>query len=178
MTTDPSPVSRGLLGGLEHLLEQVLFASRWLVVPAYAGLVLVLGLLVIRFCLELGHALPGFMEMTATETIILALQLVDLTLVMNLVAVILLAGFDNFVSRMALDEHPDRPEWLGRLTFAGMKQKVVGSIIGITAVYMLESFLNIEHQSQESLILRIALFLCFVLAGLILAWTERLSGHD
>lgn len=162
---------------LELGFEALIFGSRWLTAPVYLALVVLLAALVVGLVEHLVQLVPNVLAMSETDTVIAALKLIDLSLVINLVIIIMMAGFENFVSRMSLEEHEDRPEWLGKIDFAEMKLKVIGSIIAIAAISMLETLLNIEQEKGEMIVLQLAIFLAFVVAGLLMAWTEKLAGR-
>lgn len=177
MTDEAGPVTqRSTAKRLELGFEALIFGSRWLTAPVYLCLVVLLAVLVIGLIEHLVALVPHVLAMSETEIVVAALKLIDLSLVINLVIIIMMAGFENFVSRMSLAEHEDRPEWLGKIDFGEMKLKVIGSIIAISAISMLETLLNIEQEKSELTILQLAIFLAFVVAGLLMAWTEKLAG--
>ena len=162
---------------LERLIAAVLVASRWLMAPLYLGLLAVLVVVVVGFFQELVEVIRGFGELHRDGVIITALKLVDIVLVGNLVLIVIGVGLDTVVSRSIAEAQGDRPRWIGQDDFAGLKLKVVASIIAIAAVDLLESFVEIETVDKGQLVWKIAVFLAFVVAGLLLALMDRLTGE-
>jgi uncharacterized protein (TIGR00645 family) len=160
----------------EKLLANLLIASRWLMAPLYLGLLVVLIVVVVAFFRELVGIVATFADLHRDGVILAALQLIDLVLIGNLVLIVIGAGLDTVVSRRITDAHAARPEWMGKDDFAGLKLKVVASIIAIAAVDLLESFVEIDTVDKGELGWKIAVFMAFVVAGLLLAWMDRLTG--
>ena len=174
--TPPSPP--GLSKRIEERFETILFGSRWLAVPIYVGFAVALVLLVIKFVEEIWHAVPQIFEMEERALIVVVLQLIDLSFTINLVVIVMFAGYENFVSRIAVDEHEDRPDWLDHIDFAALKLKLIASIVAIAAIDLLQRFVDIDHQNRDTLIMLGGLELLFVVAGLLLAATDRISGQS
>lgn len=161
---------------IERKIEAGLFASRWIMAPFFAGLILALAVLLLKFLQELWHVVPHVLSITAGETILAVLGLVDLTLVGSLVLMIILAGYENFVSKIETPEHSDRPEWMGHVDFTDLKLKVVGSIVAISAIQLLAAFLEIGDHDKIELGWLIGLHLTFVVSGVLLAVMDRVSS--
>ena len=159
------------------LIEIILFSARWLLVPVYLAMVLLLGMLVVYFLVELAHAVPGLLQMSEKDLIVLTLSLIDLSLSANLVVLVILSGYENFVSRVHLPENDNRPEWLSKIDFSGLKLKILGSITVIAAVHLLGDFLDAGTHDDGAFGWQIAIVLIFALLGLIFAITDRL-GND
>ena len=160
------------------LIEATLFAARWLMVPIYLAMVVLLGMLVFFFLADIIHALPELPGMSEKGLIILTLSLIDLSLVANLVILVILSGYENFVSRADLPASGNRPDWLNRIDFTGLKLKLIGSITIIAAVHILSAFLEGGPQANALLGWQVAILLVFGLLGLLFALTERLGGGD
>jgi uncharacterized protein (TIGR00645 family) len=160
----------------EKLLANLLIASRWLMAPLYLGLLVALAVVVVAFFRELAGTIGTFTDLHRDGVILATLQLIDLVLVGNLVLIVIGAGLDTVVSRRVADTQAARPEWMGKDDFAGLKLKVVASIIAIAAVDLLESFVEIDTVDKRGLVWQIAVFMAFVIAGLLLAWMDRLAG--
>jgi uncharacterized protein (TIGR00645 family) len=128
----------------EHFLEVLIFNSRWLLAPFYLGLVAGIVILLIKFAQEFfhvaGHALTG----TESEVILAILTLVDMSLVANLLIIIIFSGYENFVSKIDTGGHEDRPDWMGKVDFSGLKIKVIASIVAISAIELLKAFVNVD----------------------------------
>ena len=134
---------------MERLIERLLFQGRWLLVPFYLGLMLSLALLVVKFVEELVHVAPRVLQLRGAEVILAVLDFVDLSLAGNLIVLVVFSGYESFVSRM--DAHVDRPEWMGKVDFSGLKLKVMGSVVAISAIHLLRAFMNIAAQSERKL---------------------------
>lgn len=162
---------------LETMFERLLFSSRWLLAPFYLGLAVSLALLLCKFTLSavdlVLHGLTG----SEDHLIVGVLGLIDVSLMGNLVLMVMFAGYENFVSRMDLHDHPDRPSWMGRVGFGELKLKLMTSIVAISAIHVLEDFMNAPNLKDRELAWRAGLHILFIISGVLLAWMDRLS-HD
>lgn len=170
------PPSRSTLP-LVRLVESMLFGGRWLLAPLYLAMLVLLALIVTRFILELAHAAPGILEMSETQVIMATLSLIDLSLTANLIVLVILSGYENFVARITLAERDRRPEWMGNIDFSGLKLKMLGSITVIAAVHVLRVFLEVRTEPDRVVIFEAGLMLALVVTGLLLALTDRIAGH-
>jgi uncharacterized protein (TIGR00645 family) len=159
---------------IQVLLGRVLFAARWLLAPVYIVMLLLMLLIVIKIVQQFVIAVPELFSLDVTRLIMLVLSLIDLSLAGNLVLVVALSGYENFVSRLSLDED-DRPAWLGKIDFAGLKLKLLASIVAIASVDLLKTFLDVQDEPREQVLLRLGLYLGFVVAGVLLALMDRIS---
>jgi uncharacterized protein (TIGR00645 family) len=158
-------------------IETVLFASRWLLVPIYLAMILLLGMLVFFFLLDIVHALPDLLKITENNLVILTLSLIDLSLVANLVVLVVLSGYENFVTSIHTTGADRRPEWLTKIDFSGLKLKLLGSITVIAAVHLLGNFLEVGQQDDRNLGWQVLIVVVFAVLGLIFAITDR-AGAD
>jgi uncharacterized protein (TIGR00645 family) len=161
---------------IETVLEQALFKSRWLLAPFYLGLVLSLAMLLAAFVAELLHALPNamrFNEVDPEGVILVTLGLIDLSLAGNLVVIVIFSGYENFVSKINTENAEDRPSWMGTLDFSGLKMKLIGSIVAISAISLLRAFMTLTEPDQPldegRLRWMLMLHLTFVVSGLLFA---------
>ncbi|MGE0722955.1 MAG: TIGR00645 family protein [Alphaproteobacteria bacterium] len=173
---DRDPSRRRLRSTLERLLERGIFMSRWLLAPFYLALVLGLVLLAVKFLQELFHFLPTTFSASGNDVILAVLTLVDLVLVANLVLMVIFSGYENFVSKIDVEDHPDRPEWMGKLDAGGLKLKLIASIVAISSIALLKAFMNADKVSDRDLGWMVGLHLMFVVSGLILAITDKISS--
>lgn len=173
----PRAAAPGLGQKLEVGLERTMFAIRWIMAPVYLCLLATLVLLVCKFVQEFASSVPILLRMKVSQLITLVLTLIDLSLAGNLVVIVALSGYENFISRMDLGGHVDRPAWLGQVDFTGLKLKVIASIVAIASVEMLKTFLDVEDIPREQILLRLVLYMGFVVAGVLMALMDRLSGH-
>jgi uncharacterized protein (TIGR00645 family) len=163
---------------LERAIEHTIYASRWLMAPIYLGLIAALGILIVTFFRELTHALPGVMAMEESDVILLILSLVDISLAGNLVLIILFSGYENFVSKIGPAEHRDRPSWMGKVDFSGLKSKLIASIVAISAIHLLKIFMDLGKYSQQDLLWYTLIHLSFVVSGVgfaVMDWIDSKS---
>lgn len=160
------------LKNIEHILEKVMFASRWLMAPFYLGLIICLIVLLITFCSELIHFFTGGMTFEETEIILFALTLIDLSFTGNLLLIVIFSGYENFVSKIDIANHEDKPSWMGTVDFSGLKLKLISSIVAISGIHLLKLFFNLNNYTKEQITLFIAVHLTFVFSGVILAYMD------
>lgn len=179
----PAPRKRMLL---EQILEQALFNSRWLMAPFYVGLVAALALLLVTFVIELVHGAPQ--AITSPEhAILLVLSLIDLSLAGNLVLIVTLSGYENFVSKIDTRGHVDRPAWMGTIDFSAMKIKLIASIVAISAISLLRAFMRLAAGGEDgasghaappdntTMAWLLGLHLTFVVSGVLFALMDWLA---
>jgi uncharacterized protein (TIGR00645 family) len=180
MTEQPAPYRPNpFLNGFKKGLESVLFNSRWLMAPFYLGLVVSLAVLLYKFLMMLWefmlHA-PGAKE---ADIILGVLSLIDVSLAGNLILIVVFSGYENFVSRIDPGGDPNWPEWMRKVDFAGLKQKLLASIVAISAIQVLEAFMNIEADfNPQKIGWQVAVLLVFVISTLVLALSDRWGGKD
>ena len=165
---------------IERGIEQVIFSARWILAPIYLGLIAGLIALLAKFAQETFELMRNIGTSSGDDAIIGVLGLVDLALVAGLVLMVMFAGFENFVSKFDLGEHPDQPAWMGRVDMSDLKLKLMASIVAISAIHVLESFVNIEHLTDRELGWSVGIHLAFVVSAVLLAFMDWLSGekHD
>ena len=158
---------------LERLIEQVIFYSRWLLAPLYLGLCLGLAILLVSFISEFFHFLstPGVFH--SKETTLFLLELIDLVLIASLVAMVAIAGYENFVSKIDFKENMERPDWMGKVDFAGLKLKVISALVAISSIELLKVFLSSSSYTEEEILWRVIIHSVFVFSGMIFALTEK-----
>lgn len=177
--TDKKPLA-------ETLFERNLFRARWLMAPFYLGLVFALFMLLLVFVQELIYYLPkafvfGQGHMTADTAILAILSLVDLSLAGNLLLIVIYSGYENFVSKLDLDEnHVDRPPWMGTVDFSGLKMKLIASIVAISAISLLKAFMNLGKPGytvdETALMWGVIIHLTFVASGVLLATMDWIAS--
>lgn len=160
---------------------RLLFGARWVLAPLYAGMILALIAIVVVFVRELVSELGRLATLDGETTTLLALSLIDLSLVGNLLVVVMFAGYESFVSQLHIGAHADRPEWLGTIDFADLKLKVIASIVAISAVALLRSFLLLGDPAVgfDPIRLRwmVLIQLTFVASGVLLALMDWISAR-
>jgi uncharacterized protein (TIGR00645 family) len=165
---------------LERTVEQGIFRTRWLLAPIYVGLALALGAVTIVFLREFIHLLAVVFsrDLKAETVILLVLSLIDLSLVANLVLIVVFSGFESFVSKMDIHTHPDRPEWMGKIDFGGLKLKLIASIAAISAIQLLKVFMQEQPPSSERLMWLVIIHMTFVVSGVLLAVMDYITAKS
>lgn len=170
---------RSLQQRIEHGLESVLFASRWLMAPFYLLMVAALGMLLVKFGQETWHIVTHTLSMTESDAVLAVLSLIDITLTGNLLLMVLFAGYENFVSKMDVNDHPDRPEWMGKVDFAGLKLKLIASIVAISGINLLKNFMALDGTEmspgkEQQLFWMVVIHLVFIASGVMLAVMDKI----
>ena len=168
----------GFRRSLEKAFEQVLFASRWLLAPFYAGLALILIVLLLKFLQEFWHIASTAFSASESEVILGVLSLVDLTFTGSLLVIVIFSGYENFVSKIDHSQHRDWPEWMGTIDFTGLKLKLLSSIVAISAIQLLKQFMSLKTISDRELYWYVGIHVVFVVSSVLLALSDRISGHS
>jgi len=161
--------------GVESAFESLLFRSRWLLAPFFFGLILAIVALLLKFAKELAQLAAEILRADGSALIISILSLVDTALIASLLLIIAFSGYENFVSRIGVGEHEDRPAWMGKVGFADLKIKLMGAIVAISAVELLKGFINVEQYTHEQLGWKVGIHLTFVVSGVLFAITDRIA---
>jgi uncharacterized protein (TIGR00645 family) len=176
IAADPPP--RTPHGLVERTVEYVLFTSRWLLAPIYLGLVAGLAVLLVKFVQHTIELVLHALTSDGEATIVGVLALIDLALMGSLVLMVMFAGYENFVSKLDLAGHRDKPGWMGHVDFSDLKLKLMGSIVAISAIQVLESFMNVANLSDRELAWSVGIHMAFVVSGVLLAVMDRMSGKS
>lgn len=163
---------------IERGIEKALFASRWLMAPFYMGLMIGLFALMVVFVRDLAGFIVKVPTAKESDVILGVLTLIDLSLAGNLVIMVVFSGYENFVSKMEHVDHRDRPEWMGSIDFSALKLKLLASIVAISAIHLLKGFMNVGAMADREMMWLVGIHLTFVISGVMLALTDRLSGHS
>ena len=164
---------------LERWLETALFRSRWLMAPFYVGLIMALAGLVTVFFNVAWHELRHITTMSPEQAILMALSLIDLSLAGNLLLIVTFSGYENFVSKIDTGDDEDRPSWMGTVDFAGLKLKLIASIVAISGIALLKAFMRLaenEPMSDRNLAWLVGIHLTFVVSGVMLAFMDLLAS--
>jgi uncharacterized protein (TIGR00645 family) len=169
---------------LENRFERGLFASRWLMAPMYLGLAVALGMLTIIFLKELIYYIPQVLEMSADKMILVALTLIDLTLAANLLLIVMFSGYESFVSKFDFDAGADKPGWMGKVDFGGLKMKLIASIVAISGIHLLKRFMEISDLDsatsfgETEMYWLVVIHLTFVISGVLMALMDYLQARS
>jgi len=160
---------------IERALEVIIFNSRWLLAPFYIGLMLAIGMLLVKFTQEFLHILPSLFTNSESEVVLAVLTLVDMSLIANLLLIMVFSGYENFVSKINTAGHEDRPEWMGKVNFSDLKIKVIASIVAISAIELLKAFVNIAAYPTEQLAWKVGIHVTLVFSGVMFALMDRIA---
>ncbi|WP_374320526.1 YqhA family protein [Aquabacterium sp.] len=187
-----------------NFISSLIFASRWLQLPLYLGLILAQGVYVFHFWVELVHLVEAAFgnqnalqaiyaasgqhadtvptHLTETTIMLVVLGLIDVVMISNLLIMVIVGGYETFVSRMNLEGHPDQPEWLDHVNASVLKVKLGTAIIGISSIHLLKTFINAENYSEKVLIAQTVIHIAFLLSAMAIAAADRIlhpaSGHS
>ncbi|NJO18151.1 MAG: TIGR00645 family protein [Thioploca sp.] len=168
---------------LEKWVETSLFNSRWLLAPLYIGLAGALFLLLVKFIQKFAEIVPSILESNSTELLLYLLGLIDIVLIANLLLIIIFSGYENFVSKIdMIEDHVDRPDWMGKIDYTALKLKVIGSIVAISSIELLKVFISIQasiYPDEKKIDVAIVkwlviIHLTFVISGVLFAVMERI----
>lgn len=165
---------------MEQLLENLIFRSRWVLAPMYLGLVGGLMVLLVKFGEEFLHIVMHLMDISEREAVLSILALVDITLVANLLIMVIFSGYENFVSKIDVEGHVDKPDWMGKVDYSGLKLKLIGSIVAISAIDLLKIFMHIstpgvEHPSNDQIAWMVGIHVTFIISGVLFALMDRIA---
>lgn len=155
-------------------LPMVIFASRWLQVPLYLGLIVAQCVYVFLFLKELWHLVNHAFDFSEQQIMLVVLGLIDVVMISNLLIMVIVGGYETFVSRLGLDSHPDQPEWLGHVNASILKVKLALSIIGISSIHLLKTFINAGSYDVKVLMWQTIIHVTFLASALAIAYTDKL----
>ena len=168
---------------LESVLEKTIFASRWLQAPLYIGLIIAQGVYVYQFFIELWHLLhkvatqPGAADL-GTTTMLAVLGLIDVVMIANLLVMVIIGGYETFVSRLHLEDHTDQPEWLSHVNAGALKVKLATALISISSIHLLATFIKVREPgaifNNDAVKWQIVIHLVFVFSAIALAWADKI----
>jgi uncharacterized protein (TIGR00645 family) len=173
-TLRPPKPSHSASNPVEAVFETVVFASRWIQAPLYAGLIVAELLYAYKFLVELWHMVFHVNQMEETMFMLGVLGLIDVTMVANLLTMVVIGGYATF----DLDHHPDRPEWLTHVDPGTIKIKLAASLIGISSIHLLKGFVDVAHEDPEHLKWKIFIHMTFLASAILLAWTDKIMQRD
>ncbi|MCB1866630.1 MAG: TIGR00645 family protein [Chromatiales bacterium] len=160
---------------MERLIERALFASRWILAPVYLALSLALVALAIKFFQEVWHVLSHVVVMAEADMVLTILSLIDMALVASLVVMVMFSGYENFVSRIDVEEGAEKLDWLGKLDAGTLKLKVAASIVAISSIHLLRMFMNAQQIDAEKLMWYVIIHLTFVVSAVLMGVLDRIS---
>lgn len=163
---------------MEAFFERLMYASRWIMAPIYLGLSLALLALGIKFFQEIWHIIPIIFTMKEIDLILVVLSLIDITLVGGLIVMVMFSGYENFVSRLDLEENDDKLGWLGKLDASSLKNKVAASIVAISSIHLLKVFMNTENISNDKIQWYLLIHITFVLSAFAMGYLDKILRKE
>ncbi len=165
------------MNNFETKLECIFFRTRWLLAPFFIGLSLAIAALLVKFAKQLFTLATIIFVADEHDIILNILSLIDSALIGSLLLIIAFSGYENFVSKMGIGEHTDRPVWMGQVGFSDLKLKLMGAIVAISAVELLKAFVDADKLTDRHLAWKVGIHLTFVASGFLFAWTDRISSN-
>jgi uncharacterized protein (TIGR00645 family) len=161
-----------------NFLARLIFLSRWLQAPLYFGLIVVQAIYVYEFIKELIHLVYHATQLDEANIMLAVLGLIDVVMIANLLVMVIIGGYEIFVSRLYIEGHSDKPEWLDHVNAGTMKIKLAVAIIGISSIHLLKTFINPDHLSNMAVMWQVVIHLTFVFSALFMAYTDKLMARD
>lgn len=163
---------------VEQVFESAVFASRWIQAPLYGGLIVAELLYAYKFLVELWEMVIHINKMDETAFMLGVLGLIDVTMVANLLTMVIIGGYATFVSKLELEQHPDRPDWLTHVDPGTIKIKLAASLIGISSIHLLKAFVDVANENPEHIKWKIFIHMTFLASAILLAWTDKIMQKE
>ncbi|MDC0611482.1 TIGR00645 family protein [Vibrio sp.] len=160
---------------MEKWIEKILYSARWIMAPMYLGLSLVLIVLTIKFFQEVYHALSMVFTASETDLVLISLSLIDISLVGGLIIMVMFSGYENFVSKIDVEEDGEKLVWLGKLDTGSLKNKVAASIVAISSIHLLKVFMNIQNIADDKIKWYLLLHITFVLSAFVMGYLDKIT---
>ncbi len=161
-----------------NIMTNILFGSRWLQLPLYLGLIVAQAVYVFFFGVELVHLVSHAKTLVEADIMLIVLGLIDVVMISNLLIMVIVGGYETFVSRLNLEGHPDEPDWLSHVNANLLKVKLATAIIGISSIHLLKTFINAENLSDKVLISQTLIHMTFVFSAIAIAYIDKLMSHS
>ncbi len=163
---------------LKQVISYLIFTGRWIQAPLYLGLILVLAAYAYRFCVELSHLLLHIQSANNLEVMLGVLDLIDVVMIANLLIMVIMGGYETFVSHLNLNNHPDQPEWLDHLDAGVMKIKLSLALIGISSIHLLRTFIDVSKMSNYNIFWQVVIHLTLLVSALSIALVNRFLHQE
>jgi len=164
---------------IERYIERFIFFSRWMQMPVYLGLIIASLLYSIKFMIQLWHLISNFYAMDDNAIMLSVLGLIDISMVINLLVVVFIGGYITFVSKISFGNHEDKPDWLSKINASSLKIKLIISLVSISGVHLLKTFIDIHNIPLQDAILQIVIHIVFIISALLLAYADKIMySHD
>lgn len=156
------------------IFSQIIFASRWLQLPIYLGLIVVQGIYAYKFMKSLWELITNLQELDSNAIMLSVLNLIDVVMIANLLVMVIVGGYEIFVSKLRTEGHPDEPEWLSHVNASVLKVKLSMSIISISSIHMLQTFVNAANMPEKTMMWQLFLHLGFLVSAIAMAYTDKI----
>ena len=163
--------------GAMRPMSTILFGSRWLQLPLYLGLIVAQAVYVFHFMVELTHLVAKVPHLGEADIMLIVLGLIDVVMISNLLIMVIVGGYETFVSRLNLKGHPDEPDWLSHVNANLLKVKLATAIIGISSIHLLKTFINAPNLDDKTLLWQTVIHMAFVISAVSIAWIDRIMSH-
>jgi uncharacterized protein (TIGR00645 family) len=161
-----------------NFMTNILFGSRWLQLPLYLGLIVAQAVYVFHFGVELVHLVEKVPNLKEADIMLIVLGLIDVVMISNLLIMVIVGGYETFVSRLNLSGHPDEPDWLSHVNANLLKVKLATAIIGISSIHLLKTFINAENLTDKVLLWQTVIHMTFVFSAVAIAYIDKLMSHN
>ncbi|OXJ20721.1 TIGR00645 family protein [Burkholderia sp. AU6039] len=158
-------------------LPALIFMSRWLQVPLYLGLIVAQAVYVFLFLKEVWHLLSHATSLDEISVMLAVLGLIDVVMISNLLIMVIVGGYETFVSRLGIEGHPDEPEWLDHVNAGVLKVKLSMALISISSIHLLKTFINPDQHTMHAIMWQVIIHVSFLVSALVMAWVDRLTTH-
>ncbi|AOI92832.1 TIGR00645 family protein [Burkholderia pseudomultivorans] len=158
-------------------LPALIFMSRWLQVPLYLGLIVAQAVYVFLFLKEVWHLLSHTTGLDEISVMLAVLGLIDVVMISNLLIMVIVGGYETFVSRLGIEGHPDEPEWLDHVNAGVLKVKLSMALISISSIHLLKTFINPDQHTVHAIMWQVIIHVSFLVSALVMAWVDRLTTH-
>jgi uncharacterized protein (TIGR00645 family) len=162
---------------MERFFENLMYASRWVLAPIYLGLSLAVLALALKFFQEVYHLLPHVFEKSEADLILVLLSLIDMALVGGLLVMVMFSGYENFVSRLDIDDDKEKLDWLGKMDSGSLKMKVAASIVAISSIHLLRMFMEVQRIDSEKLMWYVIIHMTFVVSAFAMGYLDKVTKH-
>lgn len=163
---------------MERFIENAMYTSRWLLAPIYFGLSLGLLALCLKFFQEIFHVLPNIFALAEADLILVLLSLIDMALVGGLLVMVMISGYENFVSQLDIDESKEKLSWLGKMDSSSLKMKVAASIVAISSIHLLRVFMDARNIPNDKILWYVILHMTFVVSAFGMGYLDKLTKHN
>jgi len=162
---------------MERFIENAMYASRWILAPIYFGLSLGLLALALKFFQEVFHVIPNVFALSESDLILVILSLIDMALVGGLLEMVMISGYENFVSQLDIDDHKEKLSWLGTMDSTSLKMKVAASIVAISSIHLLRVFMDARNIEPQYLMWYVIIHMTFVVSAFAMGYLDKLTKH-